>query len=93
MIDKKDLDKVKTLIELLNKASFDNLKITEVVLLSRSIGWLGQEYMKAVKEPSSIACPIWNKIIENLDKAKKKTESNAAERKKKKTKKVKKWQE
>lgn len=85
MIDKKDLPKVKNLIEILNQARFENIKMTDIVLLCRSVEWLGKEYMESMSAPSVEAIkPIEQKMVEDLEKAKLKAEENAAKRKAKK---------
>lgn len=86
MIDKKDLPKVKNLIEILNQAKFEDIKMTDIVLLTRSIEWLGKEYMESSK-PQEVK-PVENtaeqKMLEDIGKAKLKAEENAAKRKSKK---------
>lgn len=89
MIQEKDLPKVKNLIEILNKASFEDIKMTDVVLLTRSIEWLGKEYMESLKkinEDKNPPAPQPNKMAEDLNKAKIVAEENAAKRKKAKKK-------
>ncbi len=91
MIEENDLSKVKSLIEILNKAKFEEIAMTDVVLLTRSIEWLGKEYMTSVQHHEKMKnytppAPAEDKFKEDMAKAKKKAEENAASRKKSKKK-------
>ena len=89
MIEEKDLPKLKSLIEILNSAKFEDIKMTDVVLLTRSIEWLGKEYMESLQHHEKMKnykppAPVEDKFMEDMAKAKKKAEENAVNRKKKK---------